>query len=72
MPVRPRGPAPIHTEWVAAGDPAGASQDAAMARLRRQGEVVVRTLPEQAGGVHHAAFDRELVLQDGQWILRSI
>jgi len=64
-PAAPASPA-IRAPW---GDDAELRE--AIAALRARGEVVLETLPGHEHEAQEFACDRELVRQDGRWIVRS-
>jgi ATP phosphoribosyltransferase regulatory subunit len=64
-PAAPASPA-IRAPW---GDDASLRE--AIAALRAQGEVVLETLPGHEHEAQEFACDRELVLLDGRWTVRS-
>ena len=59
--------AAIRAPW---GD--GGALSAAIATLRRQGETVVCVLPGHGSEVDEFHCDRELVLVDGNWVVKAI
>ena len=66
VPAQPLSAA-IRAPWGEASDLRGA-----IAKLRRQGEIVVCVLPGHESEVDEFQCDRELVQIDGQWVLKSV
>lgn len=52
--------------------PADDGLNAEVLRLRAAGETVVMALPGHEGTWHEAGCDRQLVLQDGQWVVTAL
>ncbi|MDN5843737.1 MAG: ATP phosphoribosyltransferase regulatory subunit, partial [Alcaligenaceae bacterium] len=44
----------------------------AVSELRSQGQIVICALPGEAHRFDEFVADRELVLKDGQWVVREI
>jgi ATP phosphoribosyltransferase regulatory subunit len=69
--ARPPLKAAIRAPWLDTGGEA-ATLRAAVARLRQAGETVVCVLPGHESEVDEFHCDRELALQGGQWVVRSL